>query len=81
MARKNDPTIDIKLYATLKEFMPTSADQYPIEPGTPLSRLLDQLGIPEEQAKLIFINGIKAEKDVVIFGGERIGIFPPVGGG
>lgn len=73
--------IDIKLYATLEKFMPASANRYPIEPGTSLSILLDQLGIPKEQVKLIFINGIKADLSTVLNGGERVGIFPPIGGG
>ena len=74
-------TIDIKLYATLKKFMPAAANQYPVEPGTRLSILLDQLGIPKDQIKLIFINGIKTDLGAVLNGGERVGIFPPVGGG
>lgn len=74
-------TIDIKLYATLKKFMPASANRYPVEPGTRLSVLLGQLGIPKDQVKLIFINGIKADPGAVLNGGERVGIFPPVGGG
>jgi molybdopterin synthase sulfur carrier subunit len=73
--------IDIKLFATLDKFMPASANRYPIEPGTSLSVLLDQLGIPKDQAKIIFINGKKAGPDTVLNGGERVGIFPPVGGG
>jgi len=73
--------IDIKLYATLGKFMPASANRYSVEPGTSLSILLGQLGIPKEQVKLIFINGIKADLSAVLNGGERVGIFPPVGGG
>jgi molybdopterin converting factor small subunit len=43
--------------------------------------LLQQLDLPENKAKLIFIDGVKAELATVLEGGERIGIFPPVGGG
>ena len=73
--------IQIKLFATLKRFMPASAENYPIETGTTIRTLLEQLDLPEDKAKLIFINGIKAELTTVLKGGERIGIFPPVGGG
>ncbi len=73
--------IQIKLFATLQRFMPASAENYAIETGTTIRTLLQQLDIPENNAKLIFIDGLKAELTTVLKGGERIGIFPPVGGG
>jgi len=73
--------IQIKLFATLQRYMPVSAENYAIEAGTSIRALLYQLDIPEDKAKLIFIDGLKAELTTVLKGGERIGIFPPVGGG
>jgi molybdopterin converting factor small subunit len=73
--------IQIKLFATLQRFMPASAENYAIKTGTTIDTLLQQLDIPEDKAKLIFIDGLKAELTTVLIGGERIGIFPPVGGG
>ena len=73
--------IQIKLFATLQRFMPASAENYPIETGTTIRMLLQRLDLPENKAKLIFIDGVKAELTTVLEGGERIGIFPPVGGG
>jgi molybdopterin converting factor small subunit len=73
--------ISIKLFATLQQFMPVSADNFTIESGTTIQRLLDQLDIPQEKAKLVFINGVKADLGTALNGGERVGIFPPVGGG
>jgi len=73
--------ITLKLFANLGKFTPEEADNYPISSGTSIRDIIDRLGIPEEKAKLIFINGIKGELDSTLNGGERIGIFPPVGGG
>ena len=73
--------IQIKLFATLQLFMPPSGDKYHINPGISIRRLLEQLNLPEEKAKLIFIDGIKANLSSTLNGGERVGIFPPVGGG
>jgi molybdopterin converting factor small subunit len=73
--------ITLKLFATLGKFTPDSADNYPVEPGTSVRDLIAGLEIPEEKAKLIFIDGVKGELDSTLNGGERIGIFPPVGGG
>ena len=73
--------IQLKLFATLQEFTPPKADNYKIDPGTSIRELLEQINIPREKAKIIFINGVKAELTSTLEGGERVGIFPPVGGG
>ncbi|MGD2096176.1 MAG: MoaD/ThiS family protein [Desulfobacterales bacterium] len=76
-----ESTIHLKLFASLQKFMPPNADRYQIESGTTVGDLLAQLDIPEGQIKLIFIDGVKVERTRVLGGGERVGIFPPVGGG
>ena len=73
--------IQIKLFANLQAFMPQTGEKYRINPGISISNLLEQLNIPQEKAKLIFIDGIKANLSSTLDGGERVGIFPPVGGG
>ena len=73
--------IQIKLFATLQRFMPSSADHYGIDAGISIRNLLKQLDIPEKKARLIFIDGVKADLSATLKGGERVGIFPPVGGG
>jgi molybdopterin converting factor small subunit len=73
--------ITLKLFADLGKFLPDSADNYPVTPGISVRSLIAGLKIPEEKAKLIFIDGVKGELDSIIQGGERIGVFPPVGGG
>jgi molybdopterin converting factor small subunit len=42
---------------------------------------LTALGVPLEEVQLVFVNGTKKEMDTVLTGGERVGVFPPVGGG
>jgi molybdopterin converting factor small subunit len=73
--------IQLKLFATLHEFTPPAADNYNIDPGISIFDLLEQIEMPHGKAKLIFINGVKAELTSTLEGGERVGIFPPVGGG
>jgi molybdopterin converting factor small subunit len=73
--------IQIKLFASLKKFMPATAENYAIETGVSVHKLLQQLGIPEDKIKLVFIDGVRAELTSTLKGGERVGIFPPVGGG
>ncbi len=73
--------IQIKLFATLNRFTPPSADNFPIEAGISIRNLLDRLAIPPEKARIIFVDGVKADLSATLKGGERVGIFPPVGGG
>ena len=73
--------IDLKLFATLAAYSPDDAAQYPIESGMTVAQLIDSLKIPSVAAKLIFVNGIRAGLETQLEGGERVGIFPPVGGG
>ena len=73
--------ITIKLFASLKRFLPASSENYPIEPGITVKTLLDELCVPEDEVKIIFIDGVKHDFGSILKGGERVGIFPAVGGG
>ncbi len=73
--------ITIKLFATLKKYLPASAEHHPIKSGVTVGELLNELQIPASLTKLIFINGKKGDSTSVLNGGDRVGIFPPVGGG
>jgi molybdopterin converting factor small subunit len=73
--------VTLKLYATLQMFAPAGGDTVPVTPGTTIQDLLRRLGVPEDQARLIFVDGVRCELQTKLSGGERVGIFPPVGGG
>jgi sulfur carrier protein ThiS len=75
------PHITLKLYASLQAFMPSDGENCPITAGMTIHDLLNRIGLPADKAKLIFIDGTKAELASRLRGGERVGIFPPVGGG
>jgi len=70
-----------KRYATLQTLLPPEGEDYPISPGISVQELLSQLNLPVDKAKLIFIDGRRADLLSKLNGGERVGIFPPVGGG
>lgn len=76
-----DTTIDLRLFATLKGCTPDNGPRFPISKGMTIDELIDQLPIEPDQAKLVFVNGIRVDLDTRLYGGERVGIFPPVGGG
>jgi len=74
-------TIDLKLFVTLNKFAPDNAGQYEIAENTSVGDLIKALKIPEDQVKLVFVNGIRQEKTYQPVSGDRVGLFPPVGGG
>jgi molybdopterin converting factor small subunit len=76
-----DAEVAIRLYATLSPKTPESADAFPITKGETVRDILKRLSIPETDAKLVFVNAKKSPMTTVLSGGERIGIFPPIGGG
>jgi molybdopterin synthase sulfur carrier subunit len=73
--------ISIRLFATLNRYTPDTPDNYPVRPGTTVRDLMEQLGVPGTEVKLIFVDGVKGHLESALHGGERVGIFPPVGGG
>ena len=73
--------IQVKLYANLNPFTPVNADSYALDKGSTIAQLLDQLNIPKDKVRLIFINNLKGDLNSILKGGERVGIFPPIGGG
>jgi molybdopterin synthase sulfur carrier subunit len=73
--------IEIKLYATLQSYAPADAARYAIEAGTSVETIVETLHIPKEAIKLLFCNGVKCGMGAIPKDGDRIGLFPPVGGG
>jgi molybdopterin converting factor small subunit len=73
--------IQIKLFASLQCHTPPEADQFPISSGQTVEDLLTTLGVSLSEVKLVFVNGIKGEMNAILKDGDRVGVFPPVGGG
>lgn len=73
--------IDLKLYATLAAHQPAAGRHHTITRGATVAQVIAGLGIAPGEIKLIFIDGRRASPDSVLQGGERLGLFPPVGGG
>ena len=61
--------------------MPDASGQHAVAAGTTVAALIENLGIPRSDVKLVFVNGRKADAETVLTGGDRVGLFPPVGGG
>jgi molybdopterin converting factor small subunit len=78
--------VEVRLYATLKEYHPEGkvgeALIRELAEGTTVQKFLEnELGVPPDEVKTVFVNGIRRRFGHVLADGDRVGIFPPVGGG
>ena len=77
--------LTILLAATLRKYLPgydaAIGHEILIEPGTSVRDVARSLLIPEQEVKLIMINGTHADWDTVLKENDRLALFPPVGGG
>ena len=77
--------IEVNLFASLSRYKPEGAGWWAWEnrcdEGQTVTSLLQQLNVPLKEVKLIFLNGIHAKEYAVLKDGDRLGVFPPVGGG
>jgi len=75
----------VRLYASLRKYHPASDTNKAliIEVGdkTNLRDLLNELKIPREEVHIFMVNGKWEGEDYPLGDGDRIGLFPPIGGG
>jgi molybdopterin converting factor small subunit len=81
MEMKTDIHISLRLFASLAQRMPEHPDRFAVPPGATVGDVLSVLDIAADDAKLVFINNRRAELTSALADGDRLGIFPPVGGG
>ncbi|MFW5908040.1 MAG: MoaD/ThiS family protein [Desulfosalsimonas sp.] len=77
--------LEVYLYASLAKYLPDNASGKVVmvsaQPGSTAKQILGKLGVPEKEVKIAFINGVRKDLDSPVSDGDRIGFFPPVGGG
>ena len=73
--------ITVKCFASLFRFSPPDAEAYAIAPGDTVQDVVERLGIPLDDLKLVFVNGTHAPLTTILAAGDRLGLFPAVGGG
>jgi len=73
--------VALKCFATLSRFTPADAEAFAVTPGETAGGLAERLGIPMADLKLVFVNGEHVELNAQLKDGDRVGLFPAVGGG
>lgn len=77
--------LEVRVFSGLEKYIPGAHFGQSIEierpEGVTLAELVDSLGIPRSQVFTVLVNGRHAPMDRVLQPGDRISLFPPVGGG
>jgi sulfur carrier protein ThiS len=76
------PQITVNLYANLRDFTGGAASvSLDVERGQTVAGVLQQLGIPREKTRIIFVDNRAAKLEDPLRGAERIDLFSAIGGG
>ena len=77
--------IEVRLYAGLRRYGPDteSSEAFSIEldDKAKLENLVDKLKIPREEIGVLMVNGKWEKESYLLQNGDRVGIFPLIGGG
>ena len=77
--------VTVFLSSTLRQYVPgydpSEGVLFLVDRKTTISELCRSMRIPEEKIKIIMVNGTDAPVDYELNGDERVGLFPPIGGG
>ncbi|MHC4180325.1 MAG: MoaD/ThiS family protein [Planctomycetota bacterium] len=76
------PEVKVNLYATLRSHIGGAPSvQLEIDPGQTVGQVLERLGVPTGQTRIIFVNNRAAGLSHVLQDGDKLGVFPAIGGG
>ena len=78
--------IEIKVFSSLRHHIANSdkrldGDKCDIPEGTTVTQVLKMLGIPEEEAQFLLINGRNAKGGSILNKGDVLHVFPLLAGG
>ncbi len=78
--------IQVKVFSTLRHYLPDSdrrleGDQWEVPDGVRVDDVLDMLHIPGEEARVLLVNGRRADGTRRLSPNDVLHVFPPMCGG
>lgn len=76
--------VEVRLFAQFRELGPREGSGvFPVDlpEGSSGNNLIDQLRIPRNRPIILMLNGRREPESTPLTDGDRIALFPPVGGG
>jgi molybdopterin converting factor small subunit len=74
--------IQVHVYADLRQYLGGAAStEVDAQPGQTVAAVMQQLGIPAERTRIVFVNHRAAGLEQPLAGGDRVDLFSAIGGG
>jgi molybdopterin synthase sulfur carrier subunit len=78
--------IEVKVFSSLRRYIPNSErrvdrDKWDVEDGASIEQVLKMLDLPDEEVRVLLINGRNAKKESILQEGDVLHVFPPMAGG
>ena len=76
--------IEVRLYATLRRYALSAAEgvlNVDVPEGGKAADVIASLGVNVDEVHILMINGVSSPLDQVLVEGDRLGLFPAIGGG
>lgn len=82
--------IEVRMFMEFRKYLPLDAVEgkarVKVEEGTTVDGLLESLGVPLDEPKILVVNGVShgacaPASDQKLKDGDVVAVFPPVGGG
>jgi sulfur carrier protein ThiS len=77
--------VEVTVFATLRKYLPNlpvgGSKYIEVDPGATPADLIQILGLPAEEVKIVFRNHVLTELDEIVEDGDRIAFAPAIAGG
>ena len=77
--------IEVRLFASLRKYHPSAGDgaafTLELDDKANLGDLVNQLKVPRQEIGVLMVNGKWQKENYPLNDGDRIGLFPLIGGG
>lgn len=77
--------VEVRLFASLRKYHPSAGDSdafnLDLDAQAELGDLVTELKIPRQEIGVLMVNGKWQKENYTLKDGDRIGIFPLIGGG
>ncbi len=77
--------VEVTVFATLRQYLPNlpvgGSKYIEVDPGATPADLIQILGLPAEEVKIVFRNHVLTELDEIVEDGDRIAFAPAIAGG
>ena len=82
MSSTSPNKVNVRVFATLRRYV-DDAESVDVGVGEQetIADVLDRLGIPADQTRIILVDGRKSSLEQELSGGETVSVFPAIGGG